>query len=125
LDTKLVVFAVVAGLLSGANLFLHKVAASRLERTGLVDVLSTSYLGSLARNPYVYVVLVMGLVVLALDLALLSNEVPAIVGLNLVIVLGNVVFAALCVVLLGERLNFQVAAGIAFGIVAVLLLSRA
>lgn len=125
METRLVVFAIVAGLLSGANLFLHKVAASRLERTGLGGVFSTPYLSSLLRNPYVYIVVVMGVLVLALDLALLSNEVPAIVGLNLVIVLGNVVFAALCVLLLGEKLNFQVAAGIAFGVLAVLLLSRA
>ena len=125
MDNRLVVFAVVAGILSGVNLFMHKVAANRLEPTGLGDVPRLDYVLRLARNPYVYVILFMGLLVLALDLAFLSNEVPAIVGLNFVIVLGNVLFAALAIFLLGEELNLRVAAGIGFGIVALLLLSRA
>ena len=125
MDNRLIVFALVAGVLSGINLFMHKVAADRLERTSLGEVLRLPYLFRLARNPYVYVVLVMGLMVLAVDLAFLSNEVPAIVGLNFIIVLGNVLFAALCVLLLGEKLDLRIAAGIGFGIVALVLLSRA
>ena len=117
-------FAILAGTLSGVNLFLHKVAADRLDETSLSAILSPSYVLSLARNPYVYVVLAMGLVVLAVDLAFLSNEVPAIVGLNMVIVLGNVLFAALCILLLGEKIDLRIAAGIGFGLVSLVLLSR-
>lgn len=125
MDSKLLVFAILAGTLSGVNLFLHKVAADKLDETSLSAILSPSYVLSLARNPYVYVVLAMGLVVLAVDLAFLSNEVPAIVGLNMVIVLGNVLFAALCILLLGEKIDLRIAAGIGFGIVSLVLLSRA
>ncbi len=125
MDSRLLVFALVAGILSGINLFLHKVAASRLERTGLAEVLKTSYVLSLARNPYVYLVLAMGLLVLALDLAFLSNEVPAVVGLNLVIIVGNVLFATLCVAVLREKVDLRIGAGILLGILAVVLLSRA
>jgi hypothetical protein len=124
LDSKLLVFAILAGTLSGVNLFLHKVAADKLDETSLSAILSPSYVLSLARNPYVYVVLAMGLVVLAVDLAFLSNEVPAIVGLNMVIVLGNVLFAALCILLLGEKIDLRIAAGIGFGLVSLVLLSR-
>jgi len=124
LDSRLLVFAILAGTLSGVNLFLHKVAADRLDETSLSAILSPSYVLSLARNPYVYVVLAMGLVVLAVDLAFLSNEVPAIVGLNMVIVLGNVLFAALCILLLGEKIDLRIAAGIGFGLVSLVLLSR-
>ncbi len=124
MDSRLLVFAILAGTLSGVNLFLHKVAADRLDETSLSAILSPSYVLSLARNPYVYVVLAMGLVVLAVDLAFLSNEVPAIVGLNMVIVLGNVLFAALCILLLGEKIDLRIAAGIGFGLVSLVLLSR-
>jgi len=53
LETRILLFAIAAGLLSGANLFLHKVAASRLERTDLPGFFEGSYIASLARNPYV------------------------------------------------------------------------
>ncbi len=121
---KILLFAIVAGVLSGLNLFFHKVAADKLDETSLSQVLSPSFLFSLARNPYVYLVLLMGLVVLAVDLAFLSNDVPAVLGLNLVIVLGNVLFAVLCVVLLGEEVDLRIAAGIGCGILALILLSR-
>ncbi len=125
MDNRLLVFALVAGILSGVNLFMHKVAANRLEKTSLEEVLRIPYIVQLVRNPYVYLVLFMGLLVLAVDLAFLSNEIPAIVGLNLVIVFANVLFVVLSIVILGEKLNLRIAAGIAFGIVAMLLLSRA
>jgi hypothetical protein len=124
LQRSLLIFAIVAGLLSGLNLFMHKIAASHLEKTELGGVFRIPYLVSLARNPYVYVVLAMGLLVLAIDLAFLSNEVEAIVGLNLVIVIGNVLFAVLCVAVLRERMDLRVAAGIGFGVLAMILLSR-
>lgn len=125
MESKLLVFAIIAGLLAGVNLFFHKVAADKLERTGLGEILKTSYLISLAKNPYVYVVLALGLLVLAVDLAFLSNEVQAIVGLNMVIVFGNVLFAVLCVGLLGEKVDLRIGAGIGFGVLALILLSRA
>ena len=124
MDGKLLLFAVIAGILSGINLFMHKVAANRLDRTALGEILRISFLTQLAGNPYVYVVLIMGLLVLSVDLAFLSNEVPAIVGLNLVIVIGNVLFVALSVLLLGEKLDLRIAAGIAFAILAVVLLAK-
>ena len=124
MDSKLFLFALIAGILSGINLFMHKVAANRLDRTGLDEILGISFLTQLASNPYVYVVLMMGLLVLAVDLAFLSNEVPAIVGLNLIIIIGNVLFVVLSVLLLGEKLDLRIATGIAFGVIAVLLLSR-
>ena len=125
MDNRLLAFAVIAGVLSGVNLFLHKVAANRLEETSLGQVLRLQFLVELARNPYVYVVLAMGLMVLALDLAFLSNKVPGIVGLNFILVLGNVLFAALCVLVLGEKIDLRIGAGIGFGILALVLLSRA
>ena len=125
MDNRLLAFAVIAGVLSGVNLFLHKVAANRLEETSLGQVLRLQFLVELARNPYVYVVLAMGLMVLALDLAFLSNKVPGIVGLNFILVLGNVLFAALCVLILGEKIDLRIGAGIGFGILALVLLSRA
>lgn len=124
MDGKLLMFAVIAGVLSGINLFMHKVAANRLEKTALNEILSVSFVSQLMRNPYLYVVLAMGLLVLAVDLAFLSNEVPAIVGLNLIIVIGNVLFVVLSVLILGEKMDLRIATGIAFGIIAVVLLSR-
>jgi len=124
LDGKLLTFAVIAGVLSGINLFMHKVAANRLEKTALNEILSVSFISQLLRNPFLYVVLAMGLLVLAVDLAFLSNEVPAIVGLNLIIVIGNVLFVVLSVLILGEKMDLRIATGIAFGIMAVVLLSR-
>jgi len=115
---------VVAGVISGINLFMHKVAANRLTRTGLAGVLTPSYILSLAMNPYVYVVVALGFLVLAVDLAFLSNDVPAILGLNFIIVLGNVLFAVLCVLLLGEKVDARVMAGVGLGIVALILLAR-
>ena len=123
MDKRLIAFAILAGLLSGVNLFLHKVAASRLEETDLAGVVRPSYIISLASNPYVYIILAMGLLVLAMDLAFLSHDVPAIVGLNFIIILGNVVFAALCVALLKEKVTPRIFLGISFGILALLLLS--
>jgi len=120
----LLTFAVIAGVLSGINLFMHKVAANRLEKTALNEILSVSFISQLLRNPFLYVVLAMGLLVLAVDLAFLSNEVPAIVGLNLIIVIGNVLFVVLSVLILGEKMDLRIATGIAFGIMAVVLLSR-
>ncbi len=125
MDNKLLAFAVIAGILSGVNLFLHKVAANRLEETSLGEVLRPQFLTQLLRNPYVYLVLVMGLLVLALDLAFLSNRVPGIVGLNFIIVLGNVLFALLSIAILGEKIDLRIGAGIGFGILALILLSRA
>lgn len=124
MDGKLLTFAVIAGVLSGINLFMHKVAANRLEKTALNEILSVSFISQLLRNPFLYVVLAMGLLVLAVDLAFLSNEVPAIVGLNLIIVIGNVLFVVLSVLILGEKMDLRIATGIAFGIMAVVLLSR-
>jgi len=123
LEKRLIAFAILAGLLSGVNLFLHKVAANRLEETDLAGVVRPSYIISLASNPYVYIILAMGLLVLAMDLAFLSHDVPAIVGLNFIIILGNVVFAALCVALLKEKVTPRIFLGISFGILALLLLS--
>jgi hypothetical protein len=125
LDSRLLAFGIVAGILSGVNLFLHKVAANRLEETSLGEVLRPQFLMQLLRNPYVYVVLIMGLLVLALDLAFLSNRLPGIVGLNFIIVLGNVLFAFLSVVVLGEKVDLRIGAGISFGILALILLSKA
>ncbi len=123
MEKRLIAFAILAGLLSGVNLFLHKVAANRLEETDLAGVVRPSYIISLASNPYVYIILAMGLLVLAMDLAFLSHDVPAIVGLNFIIILGNVVFAALCVALLKEKVTPRIFLGISFGILALLLLS--
>ncbi len=123
MENRLIVFAILAGLLSGFNLFLHKVAASRLQQTDLTGIVQPSFVLSVMSNPYVYVILAMGLVVMAMDLAFLSNNVPAVVGLNFIIVLGNVVFAALCVALLRERVTLRTFLGISLGVVALLLLS--
>ena len=123
MEKRLIAFAILAGLLSGVNLFLHKVAANRLEETDLAGVVRPSYIISLASNPYVYIILAMGLLVLAMDLAFLSHDVSAIVGLNFIIILGNVVFAALCVALLKEKVTPRIFLGISFGILALLLLS--
>lgn len=124
MDNRLLLFAAVAGTISGVNLFMHKVAANRLTRTGLAGVLTPSYILSLARNPYVYVVVALGFLVLAVDLAFLSNDVAAIQGLNFIIVLGNVIFAVLCVLLLGESADARIVVGVGLGIVALVLLGR-